>query len=383
VVGDRVFVAGANPGFKFGVLYCVDRRTGKELWKFDDNGGMVQVYSSPTYADGRLFIGEGFHDDPDCRIYCVDAATGKLIWKHQTKGQTESSPTVALGRVYFGAGNEGFVCVDANDTKTVGEGDAAFQSPKVLWSFPDKDYKGRLLRFCGSPAVVQGRVYTGTGVDRNQETDKGETAVLCFDARSGALVWKMPVPLPCWGAPVVEGNRVYVTLGNGDIVKNASGYDATAKDGGAVWCLDAESGAVIWKRALDNSVLNEVALDELHVYAGSRSGHCVCLKKSSGDEVWTRDMGSAMIGTPALARLGGETESLLAVSTFGHWAALDPATGKSQWAYQIQGECHFTASPRVHLTRAGRQWFVAGAAGGDLVRGKATLYCIEDRVAER
>lgn len=383
IVGERVYAAAANPGVKFGVLYCIDRKTGKQIWQFDDEQSMVQVYSSPTFADGRVYIGEGFHDDPNCKIYCVDAMTGKKVWDFQTKGQTESSPTVALGRVYFGAGNEGFFCIDANDTETITIDGEDVTRQKVHWSYPPKGYKGRLLRFCGSPAVVQGRVFTGTGVDRNQEGDKGKMAVLCLDARTGKLEWEVETPLPCWGAPIVEGNRVYITLGNGDIVKDAKEYDPGVENGGAVWCLDAETGKVHWKSPLKNSILNEVTLDDDRLYVGSRSGHCVCLKKSDGSELWSTDLGSSVVGAPALARMGLKSESVLALGTFGRWAALDPQTGKEQWAYQLEGESHFTASPRMLLTRTGRQWFIAGSAGGDLVSGRAALYCIEDTVTER
>ncbi|MFO0969656.1 MAG: PQQ-binding-like beta-propeller repeat protein [Gemmataceae bacterium] len=377
VAADRVYAASAHPSFKFGILHCVDRSTGKLLWKFDDDGAMKQVYSSPTVVDGRLYIGEGFHDDPDCKLYCIDAVKGTKVWDFETKGQTECTPAVALGRVFFGAGNVGFYCVDAETGKN------------IHWSFPPKGYKGRLLRFCGNPIVANGRVYVGTGVDRNQTEDKGRTAVFCFDARSGALIWDRDVPIPCWAAPVLDGDRLYVALGNGDIVADAEHYDSKVKNHGAIVCLDAESGRKIWTADLPNGVINEAAVDEDHVYCGSRDGNCYCLRKSDGRPLWERGLfrgrsGTAVVASPALARLGERTESVVVVSNFGRRVSLDPRTGKEQWSTEEwPGECHFTANPRVVATRAGRQIFIAGAVNGDLTRGRPTLFCLEDRVSEK
>lgn len=373
VDADRVYAASAHPTFKFGILHCIDRHTGKPLWTFDDKGKMKQVYSSPTAVDGRVYIGEGFHDDPDCKLYCVDAQTGKKLWAHETKGQTESSPTVTLGRVYFGAGNVGFLCLDAI-------------KGKELWSFPPADYKGRLLRFCGTPAVAHGRVFTGTGVDRNQLVDKGETAILALDARTGKLIWQVPAPLPCWGMPVVEGDRLYVTLGNGDILADADSYNPEEKNRGAVWCLKLETGEVLWQKEFPNGILNEVALDGQHLYFGCRSGECYCLDKKDGAVKWKQNLGSPIVGAPSLARLGTRSESVFVVSAYGRCAALNPDTGMEQWKVQFT-KCFFTASPRHLLTRGGRQIFVAGAIDGDDVGdvhgSRAVVYCLEDRVTKR
>ena len=82
VDGERVYVGVVLPSaFKgSGAVYCVDRKTGKEIWMFNEGGDMKDVFSSPCVADGRLYIGEGFHQHADCKLYCLDAATGKKLW---------------------------------------------------------------------------------------------------------------------------------------------------------------------------------------------------------------------------------------------------------------------------------------------------------------
>src|SRR5262249_43852744 len=86
VVGDRVYAAAAH-GTAFaawGTLYCLDRDTGKLIWAFNDNETMRQVFSTPAVVDGRIYVGEGFHQDRDCKLYCLDALTGQKVWEFIT-----------------------------------------------------------------------------------------------------------------------------------------------------------------------------------------------------------------------------------------------------------------------------------------------------------
>ena len=71
------------------------------------------MYSSPGVANGRLYIGEGMHGNSESKLYCLDATTGERLWRFGTKGQIESSPCVADGRVFFGAGDDGVYALDA------------------------------------------------------------------------------------------------------------------------------------------------------------------------------------------------------------------------------------------------------------------------------
>src|SRR5207244_1242455 len=79
---------------------------------FSDDGQMQHMYSSPCLADGRVYVGEGMHQNHLCKLYCVDAATGRKCWDFQTDGHIESSPCVADGKVFFGAGDEGVYGLD-------------------------------------------------------------------------------------------------------------------------------------------------------------------------------------------------------------------------------------------------------------------------------
>jgi outer membrane protein assembly factor BamB len=370
--GDRLYAAAACPGLKVGTLYCLDRANGKKIWEFQgaDGSDLKNMISSPCLADGRLYIGEGFHEDPSCKLWCVDAATGTLVWHFQTKGQTESSPAASGGKVYVGAGNDGLYCLDA-------------ATGKQLWRFPEPAYDGRPLRFGAGPCVVLDRVYAATGVDRNAtSTDAGETALFCLDAHSGKLIWKTATGLPAWGAPVVSKGQVFLGIGNGDIFD-----DARDQSLGATLCLDAKSGAEIWRHPLGNGVLDRPAVDETNVYLACRDGHVYCLDRKEGKRRWQAQLGSPVVAAPALGQWCGRTDSVFAVATRGKVCCLDPETGEVHWAYNLASQNpHLSAAPKVVVSRTAegdRRQLYFGAGIGHIVSGQAVLYCLEDKLKDR
>jgi outer membrane protein assembly factor BamB len=372
VVDDRIYVAVAHQkGLdKFGVVHCLDRNTQEVLWSFDHEGDMKPVFSSPRLAEGRLFIGEGFHDDINCRLYCLDARTGKLCWPpFQTNSQTESSPCIVGGKVYFGAGNDGIYALDA-------------ATGKKLWQFPENPAQAPLLRVCASPSVAGGRLFAGSGIDRNRPQDPGETAVFCLDAGTGKLAWKVPVELPCWAAPVAAGEHVIFALGNGDVFEDAR------NPAGAVLCLEARSGRLVWRQDVPNGVLEKPAVDAHRVYFGSRDGHCYCLSRADGKELWKKPLGSPVVAALALDSCPscGRAANVFAISTRGRVSCLDPYTGKIHWSYaELEpNAAHICSSPTVmvrHEPAGDRRRIYFGAAMHNLT--VPALYCLEDLLPER
>src|SRR5262249_39476070 len=141
--------------------------------------------SSPCLADGRLYIGEGYHQDSNCKLYCLNADSGAKLWEFPTGSHTESSPCVADGKVYFGAGDDGLYCVDA-------------ATGKEVWHFPG-------FHFDASPVLSKGRVLIGAGIGDVYK----ETALFCLDAANGNVVWRQNCDLPSWPAAAVLGEHVY------------------------------------------------------------------------------------------------------------------------------------------------------------------------------
>jgi outer membrane protein assembly factor BamB len=312
VVGERVFVAAAHddPFRPHGAVYCLERATGKLVWTFHDGRKMKQVFSSPVVVGQRLYIGEGFHQDQDCRVFCLNAETGEKVWEHATASHTEATPCVHDGRVYCGAGDDGLFCLDAITGKPV-------------WNFSG-------FHIDAGAVARGGRVYAGCGVGETYRT----TALFCLDAGTGRPRWRCATDLPVWGRPVVRGGFVYAGTGNGRM------NQSDAKPAGAVVCVGADDGAEVWKQKLPDGVLGRLAADRRHLFFGCRDGFFYCLRRSDGKRVWRRGMGSAVVAGPALeAHPSGEAaaERVYAVGTAGFLACLEPASGKLVWGRELSG----------------------------------------------
>ena len=178
VAGDVTYVGITHDGdfsTGAGAIYCLDSRTGQERWSTLKSIKMGPIsLSTPCLVNGRLYIGEGFHENRNCQLRCLEADTGKLLWAFPTASHVEASPSVVDGRVYFGAGDDGIFCVDAGTGKEV-------------WHFPG-------LHVDSTPLVDKGFVYAGSGVGDVVKT----TAIVCLDAGTGEKKWQQPLKLPAW-----------------------------------------------------------------------------------------------------------------------------------------------------------------------------------------
>ncbi|MGF1578468.1 MAG: PQQ-binding-like beta-propeller repeat protein [Gemmataceae bacterium] len=334
---ERIYAAAAQTiagGNGNGMVCAIDRETGEVVWQFDDEGGMKPVYSSPWLANGKLYIGEGLHFSPRCKLYCLDAETGEKVWDFPTESQVESSPCVVDGVVYFGAGNEGVYALDA-------------KSGKMLWNYAtDPTRSTTIFRVGASPVVVDGRLYIGSGIERGGLAARSETAVVCLDARSGKEIWKRPTVLPCWSKATVAGPLVYFALGNGDLMNDP----VAEPPKGHILCLDAKSGkTLLWEREVAGGIHTHPVIDAMHIYFGSRDGHCYCFNRFTGQDVWKRLLRSPSHGGPCpiVSSPVLDNGTLLVASTEGEIVCLDPATGKAHWRKTPLSEPFVCSSFRV------------------------------------
>jgi polyvinyl alcohol dehydrogenase (cytochrome) len=84
-------------GDRAGNVYAVDAATGTQIWKSHlDDHAFARVTASPTYYNGRLYVGiasgeetAGSTADYECctfrgSLVALDAATGSRVWKTYT-----------------------------------------------------------------------------------------------------------------------------------------------------------------------------------------------------------------------------------------------------------------------------------------------------------
>ncbi len=149
------------------------------------------------------------------------------------------------------------------------------------------------------------------------------------------IKWKTPVPLTAHNSPVVWENRVFLT-----------GSDKSTRE---VYCFDADTGTMVWKRQLKDVPGSPSTPPEVM----ESTGYAAPTAATDGKRVFvifaTGDAAAfAMDGTPSWARnLGapknpyGHASSLVFfpgrliiqydTEAGGRLLALDPATGKTVW----------------------------------------------------
>jgi outer membrane protein assembly factor BamB len=366
VHGDRVYVAAAHDSvFKsYGALYCLDRTSGDLIWTFHDGKKMKSVFSSPCLADGKVYIGEGFHQDSNCKLYCLRAADGEKVWEFQTGSHTESSPCVAGGKVFFGAGDDGLFCLDA-------------ATGAEVWHFPG-------YHVDASPVVVDGRVYVGSGIGDVYK----DTVLCCLDAQTGKERWRVPTELPAWPAAAVKGPHVFFGIGNGRM--NASDDNPA----GALLCVEADTGAVRWRYPVEDGVLAKPVPDGNFVYFGSRDGNLYCLHRDQGKLAWKHPLGAPVVAAPAVARCSfcGARTNVFALAGdgqgLGRLVCLGANEGRIAWSTDLaalaRAPVELMSSPALTVpektTGEGRRIYVGAQVNA--AASTAVLYCFEDRIEQ-
>jgi outer membrane protein assembly factor BamB len=207
-------------------LYCFDICTGERIWKYEI--GFVTVYSSPIFVGNRMFVGSGptmgwtppEHWEEASwnskRVACVDLETGRMIWEYQAQQSTEFSPAYSKGRVYVGCGR----------------------------------------------------------------------SVYCLDGQTGDLIWETSLEEPILSGLSLDGERVYVGVSSGIV------------------CLDMGPGSVLWHFDCGTAVNTTPAVAYTKVYFGTPTGILYCLEAESGNMVWKID--TKRVSPPSETAITGE-----------------------------------------------------------------------------
>jgi outer membrane protein assembly factor BamB len=313
VVGNRLYIASANLGVfsKSGAIHCIDTDNGTCVWK-SAPPNYRPTFSSPVVVGDYLVCGEGLHDTRDARIICLDVANeGKVQWTFRTNNHVECTPVVADGRVYVGAGDDGYYCLDL---KPGPNGQAV-----VHWHLPAEKYPDAET----SLAVHDGKVYAGLG--------NSGSALVVLDALTGNELERIKMPYPVFSPASIAGGKLYVGMGNGDYV--------AAGAGGAVHCLDLKTLKTDWKYELSQTVLGAVAVNDDRLYFGSSDGQLYCLSRA-GTLIKSIDTGASVKTSPAVT-----DAHVFVVNDAGVLFCLDRHTLEPAWDFRLGTAGMFYSSP--------------------------------------
>ena len=282
--GKSLFV-----GDDVGVMYSIDQKTGATNWTFDTG---MRIVGSPAVSDGVVVFGSTNYN-----IYGLDAKTGEALWHVATNQAVMGAATIYEGIAYIGGGDGRMFAIDIH-------------TGKVKWSFDElKNYV--LTR----PLVYEDKLYFGTW----------DTHFYSLNLADGSLVWKWnngksnPKLSPASVWPVAANGKVFITAPDRYFT-----------------CLDAETGAEIW-RTNAYKVRETVGLSEdgKTVYSKCMWDTIVALDAAS-DDVQLRWASHADFGYEHNPAMPLEKDGTLWVSTKnGLLLGMDAQTGEVRWRHKI------------------------------------------------
>jgi outer membrane protein assembly factor BamB len=296
-------------------------------WKFTTNGSVI---SSPSVTDGIVYVGS-----QDKNIYAIGAWSGNLIWNFTTQGAIESSPAVANGKVYTG-GDDGYVyCLDAYTGafiwKTFVNGDLPYT------------YGSLVLK--SSPAVSGDRVYIGSL----------DGSLYALNVNDGNIDWKFETGGPILCSPAVADGAVYFT--------------SEEPTTGALYKLDANTGAVIWKQQLPyehqftggTEMMGSPSVAAGMVFASSNLRTYYGINATTGDIVWTFTNPAAMefiVSSPIY--VNGE---LFIIDKF-NIACVNAMNGNTIWSFFTGDELYVSpsyADGKIYIITSQRHIYILDA----------------------
>ena len=297
-------------GDDVGVMYSLDKKTGKTNWTFATG---MRIVGSPAVSEGVVIFGSTNYN-----IYGLDAKTGKELWHITTQQAVMGAATIHEGVAYIGGGDGRMFAID-------------IQTGEVKWSF-DKLKNYVLTR----PLVYGDKLYFGCW----------DTHLYALNLKDGSLAWK-------WnngkGNPKLSPASVWPVAADGKVFITAPDRYFT--------CLDAETGKEVW-RTKEYKVRETVGLSEdgKTVYSKCMWDTVVAMDATTHKSVtrWASHAGFGYEHNPAMPL---EKDGTLWVSTKnGLLLGMDAETGNVLWRHKIGNsilntplplsgtECIFTSS---------------------------------------
>lgn len=250
-------------------------------------------------------------------------------------------------------------------------------SPETNWFKPwPKDGPAILWRASvgtgfSSISVSQGRLYT---MGNSKDTD----TVFCFDAATGALVWRHDYAEPL--------QPKYYEGGPGATPTVDGGHVFTLSKSGRIFCLDAASGKVVWEKSLTEELglnVNEwgfagsplVEGDALILNVG---GAGTAVDKQTGKVLWSN--GTKTTGYASAVPFTLDGRRTAALFTARDLVAVDVKNGRELWRFPWEtGWDNNNADPIVAGNRVFISSYDLGCALLEVRNGKpALLYTNEN-----
>ena len=311
----------AQPGgFPSNALYHLDAPGPlREVWSESAGKGSdttSRLTASPVVGGGRIFT-----LDAEAHVYAYDAKTGRALWDRRLAPK------------------------NGTDMPT-------------LWGL------------LGKPNTIEPAIGMGGGIAYDNGkiyVTSGFGVVYGMDAKTGETLWGQDIGLPIVNAPVINGGRIFVSTHDNHfyalaetngrqlwshqgIPESAGVLSSTSAavlgefvivpySSGEIYALRVQNGQVAWSDVLSRSgqvtalsELDDIAgrpvIDRDMVFAVSHAGVMSATNLSSGDRVWSRDVGGTQ--TPLAAG-----DFVYVMTEDAQLLCLTRKEGKVRWVHQM------------------------------------------------
>jgi outer membrane protein assembly factor BamB len=415
---DNYLYFGANDG----VFYCLDKRTGDVVWKYDtgnEENRAFTLFSRPGIFSNLVIVGSASK-----KVYAFERSTGKPVFQLEADDWVRSRPAFVNNRLFVAsmAGTVSIYQVDGSKVillRTIKPGDHPVFSDlvtsgaKVLISDSDlythcismdgellwqhsmissfKKNGQRILTdqiaggayYQSKPTVSGGKVLFGTP----------SKFVFAVDATTGEEIWKYELGGSVSAAPTISNGYVFIGQQGGEeefycidletgrpVWNQKTGWvwgSATVSDGmvyvpgidGYVMALEEQTGHMVWRHRFGMSVCSEPCVEGDQVFFGSWDNYTIAFDKKTGKVNWQLQ--------------GGATDSGVSIVKNGRIYSknkcIDATTGELIWIYN-DGNSVFNTTPAYHNGNVYLSCWHGIGMGGTCV--EAVVYCLDAETGE-
>ncbi|MBR1809800.1 MAG: PQQ-binding-like beta-propeller repeat protein [Paludibacteraceae bacterium] len=289
---NHVYVGEDNGNF-----YCINLCNGKPLWKYHTKN---RIISTAAVAEGKVVFGS-----TDGCIYCLDARKGTLVWKLNTDKAVMGCAVIEGGVVYIGGSDGCFRAIDLNsgtpvwtfrDVKGYIETKPCIYADKIYfgawdcnfyalnlsdgtlaWKWNNSHPSDKYSPAACWPVASDGKIFftapdrvftclnaeTGEVVWRTKEHVVRETVGISTDGKKifSRCMWDYVVAMDATAdSPVTlwNTNAHYDYDHNPSMLIEKGGVVVFGTKNGLLHGINADTGEIIWKHKIDNSVINTV-----------------------------------------------------------------------------------------------------------------------------